>query len=55
MAERFCDLCVKEPGFWENYDALTGKGLRCPGYTWTASVFLLMAEWLAAQERLNNR
>ncbi|MBN1372102.1 MAG: hypothetical protein JW987_09170 [Anaerolineaceae bacterium] len=55
VAERFCDLCVKEPGFWENYDALTGKGLRCPGYTWTASVFLLMAEWLAAQERLINR
>ena len=47
IAERFCDMCVKDPGFWENYDALTGKGLRCPGYTWTASVFLLLAEWLA--------
>ena len=47
IAERFCDMCVKDPGFWENYDALTGKGLRCPGYTWTAAVFLLMAEWLA--------
>jgi glycogen debranching enzyme len=31
IAERFCDLCVQHPGFWENYDALSGKGLRCPG------------------------
>jgi len=46
IAERFCNLCLREPGFWENYDALTGKGLRCPGYSWTASVFLLFAEWL---------
>ncbi len=47
IAERFCNLCIKTPGFWENYDALTGKGLRCPGYTWTASIFLLLAEYLA--------
>jgi putative isomerase len=46
IAERFCDLCCQAQGFWENYDALSGKGLRCPGYTWTASVFLLLAEWL---------
>ncbi len=46
IAERFCDLCVGDPGFWENYDALTGKGLRCPGYSWTAAAFLLMAEYL---------
>jgi hypothetical protein len=45
-AARFCDLCVRQPGFWENYDALTGEGLRCPGYSWTASVFLLLAQWL---------
>jgi len=49
IAERFCDLCLEHPGFWENYDALTGAGLRCPGYTWTASVFLELAEWLATQ------
>jgi glycogen debranching enzyme len=47
IARRFCDLCIQQPGFWENYDALTGKGLRCPGYSWTASVFILLAEWLA--------
>lgn len=46
IAERFCNMCLQEPGFWENYDALTGKGLRCPGYSWTASIFLLLAEWL---------
>jgi putative isomerase len=46
IAERFCDLCQQVPGFWENYDALTGNGLRCPGYSWTASIFLLLAEWL---------
>lgn len=46
IAERFCDLCVEHPGFWENYDAISGKGLRCPGYSWTAAVFLQLAEWL---------
>lgn len=46
IARRFCDLCSQDAGFWENYDALSGKGLRCPGYSWTASVFLLMAGWL---------
>jgi len=47
IAQRFCDMCIQTNGFWENYNALTGKGLRCPGYTWTAAVFLLLAEWLA--------
>jgi hypothetical protein len=46
IAARFCDMCVAAPGFWENYDALTGQGLCCPGYSWTAAVFLLLAEWL---------
>jgi len=36
---------------FENYDALTGRGLRDPAYTWTCSVFLLLAEWLAEQGR----
>jgi putative isomerase len=49
IAERFCKLVLQNPGFWENYDALTGEGLRCPGYTWTASIFLLLAEWLEKQ------
>ena len=43
IALRFCDACVdKAHGFYENFDALTGEGLRTPGYTWTASAFLCM-------------
>lgn len=42
LAKKFCDMC-KASGFPENFDALTGKGLRDPGYTWTASVFLALA------------
>ena len=43
IALRFCNACVdKAHGFYENFDALTGKGLRTPGYTWTASAFLCM-------------
>jgi glycogen debranching enzyme len=52
IAQRFCNMCRREPGFWENYDALTGKGLRCPGYSWTASVFLLLAEWLESNSKV---
>ena len=47
IAERFCDMCVKDPGMYENYNALTGKGLRCPTYSWTAAVYILLAEWLS--------
>jgi glycogen debranching enzyme len=46
MARRFCDTCAAEPGMYENYNALTGQGLCDPAYTWTASVFILMANWL---------
>ncbi len=43
IALRFCGMCTeKAHGFYENYDALTGIGLRTPGYTWTASAFLCM-------------
>jgi hypothetical protein len=31
-------------GFAENFDALTGRGLRDRAYTWTASGYLLLAE-----------
>ena len=46
VAERFCRMCAKS-GFAENYDALTGEGLRDRAYTWTASVFLVLAAELA--------
>ncbi len=47
VARRFCDLCELAGGNYENFDALTGQGLRDQGYTWTASVnLLLMHEYL---------
>ena len=42
VAERFLRLCARS-GFAENFDALTGKGLRDRAYTWTASAYLLLA------------
>ena len=42
VALRFCKACAKS-GFAENFDALTGEGLKDRAYTWTASVFLLLA------------
>ncbi|MDR1711685.1 MAG: hypothetical protein LBR58_07530 [Propionibacteriaceae bacterium] len=46
IAESFCSL-VAGAGMAENFDALTGAGLRDRAYTWTASVFLLLASWLS--------
>jgi glycogen debranching enzyme len=43
IAERFCDMAAAE-GMAENYDAITGKGLRDRAYTWTASVFLVLGK-----------
>lgn len=40
-AESFCKMCKKH-GFFENYSAIDGHGLRDSGYTWTASVFLIL-------------
>jgi len=45
VAQRFCRLCAKS-GFAENFDALRGLGLCDRAYTWTASVFVLLAEKL---------
>jgi putative isomerase len=42
IAEKFCDLCL-ENGFAENFNALTGTGLRDKSYIWTASVFFILA------------
>ncbi|CAI9411451.1 amylo-alpha-1,6-glucosidase [Nocardioides sp. T2.26MG-1] len=40
--ERFRRLC-EQSGFAENFDAVTGEGLRDRAYTWTAAVYLLFA------------
>lgn len=50
IAERFCKMCSKDMGMHENYGATTGQGLRCPGFGWTAAVFILLAEWLADEK-----
>ena len=42
IAARFCRLCATR-GFAENYNALTGAALRDRAYTWSASVFLILA------------
>lgn len=42
LANRFCELCKKN-GFAENFDALKGTPLYDPAYTWTSSVFLVLA------------
>lgn len=42
IARRFCDMAARE-GFAENFNALTGEGLRDRAYTWTASVFIILA------------
>ena len=42
-AKRYCAMsCRRAKGNYENFDALTGKGWRAPGYTWSASVYLLL-------------
>jgi len=45
VARRFCGM-VARSGCAENFDALTGEGLCDRAYTWTASVFLLLGEFL---------
>lgn len=43
ISSRFRALC-EGSGFAENFDALTGEGLRDRAYTWTASSYLLLAD-----------
>ena len=50
VSGRFRALCEKS-GFAENFDALSGTGLRDRAYTWTASAYLILA---AAHESRRN-
>ncbi|WP_158847593.1 amylo-alpha-1,6-glucosidase [Saccharothrix deserti] len=52
VSARFRAVCEKS-GFAENFDALTGQGLRDRAYTWTASAYLLLAG--EAEHRLLGR
>lgn len=55
VAERFCRM-VKDNGFAENFDALTGAGRRDLAYTWTPSVFLIFAnEYLKEESEAGGR
>ena len=47
IARRFCNMCVRNPGMFENYDALSGKGQFCPGDSWTSAVFIMLAHELS--------
>lgn len=38
--------CLRRNGFYENLSALTGKGLRCTGYTWSASAYFALKNLL---------
>jgi glycogen debranching enzyme len=42
VSARFRHTCEKN-GFAENFDALTGEGLRDRAYTWTAGAYLLLS------------
>ncbi|UOX90722.1 glycogen debranching protein [Amycolatopsis sp. FBCC-B4732] len=52
VSSRFRRTC-EQHGFAENFDALTGAGLRDHAYTWTAGAYLLLSE--AAQHRRGAR
>jgi hypothetical protein len=42
---RYCQMAARS-GMAENYDAVSGRALRDPAYTWSASVFLIFAHQL---------
>ena len=42
IVDAFCKLCV-DHGFYENFDAMTGAGHFDTAYTWTSSVFMILA------------
>ena len=45
LRRKFCEMAARS-GMAENFDAVTGAGLRDPAYTWTSSVFLIFAHEL---------
>jgi putative isomerase len=45
VREDFCRM-AQQSGMYENFNAISGDGLRDPAYTWTSSVFLIFAHQL---------
>jgi len=41
VSKRFCSM-LNRSGMAENFDAMTGEGLRDRAFTWTSSVFLIL-------------
>jgi hypothetical protein len=41
IARRFCDTIARAGGHYENYDSLSGQGLRCRGFAWSSAVDLV--------------
>lgn len=41
LAWKYDRLITKAGGYFENFDAKTGQGLRAPSYTWSGSVHVL--------------
>ena len=50
IARRFCRLC-ETGGMAENFDALTGAGLRDRAFAWTSAVYLIISAWLARTDQ----
>ena len=49
LAQRFDRLVQQAGGYYENFDAKTGKGLKTKAYTWTSSVHLLLLHEYGAE------
>lgn len=49
LAHRFCRLC-ETSGMAENFDALTGAGLRDRAFAWTSAAYLVLAQWLISDQ-----
>lgn len=45
ISRRFCNTCRKS-GFAECFNVTNGDSLHDRGYTWTASVFIILSHWL---------
>ncbi len=48
LREEFCQMAQKN-GMYENYNAVTGEGLRDSAYTWASSVYLVFAHQLMSE------
>lgn len=49
ISRRFCEMANRS-GMTENFNPLTGEGLKDSAYTWTASVFLLLGNFVLQEE-----